>query len=234
MVSDADHWAEVARARRPRRPGSTGCRRPATGRTRPPGLARPGTPRRRGPPGGCSAQRARRAAGSPDRDMAARRGRRAGIRLVPGAVVCVCTLLQLGAQHRIRTPGSRLYDFGAPARYIAGFAHQGDGVLFFNSFYRKARLGYPVDFQKTTDIRLAVPPARAGTPRGVDKPLAITCRLMLQRQRMWVVGDRPSRQLPTAQLRAESMVLESSFSLVAEERFHGMDVTLWGDPRESD
>jgi len=153
---------------------------------------------------------------------------------VPGAVVCVCTLLQLGAQHRIRTPGSRLYDFGAPARYIAGFAHQGDGVLFFNSFYRKARLGYPVDFQKTTDIRLAVPPAQAGTPRGVDKPLAITCRLMLQRQRIWVVGDRPSRQLPTAQLRAESMVLESSFSLVAEERFHGMDVTLWGDPRESD
>ncbi len=45
-----------------------------------------------------------------------RSGRRALV-WVPAVAVCLCTLLaQLGPQQRIRTPDSRLFDFGGPAR----------------------------------------------------------------------------------------------------------------------
>ena len=83
-----------------------------------------------------------------------------------GAVVCVLALvLQLGPQQRVRTPQSRLYDFGGPSRYVAAHAHQGDGVLFFSAFFRKARLGYPADFRKVSDFAMAVSPARPATSR---------------------------------------------------------------------
>ena len=68
-------------------------------------------------------------------------------------------VLQLAPQQRVRTPQSRLYDFGGPSRYVAAHAHQGDGVLFFSAFFRKARLGYPADFRQVSDFAMAVSPA---------------------------------------------------------------------------
>src|SRR5215469_8135924 len=69
---------------------------------------------------------------------------------VPAAVACLCILLlQLTPQMRVRTPQSRKYDFGGPARYVEASARPGDGILFFDAFYRKDRLGYPQDFTKT-------------------------------------------------------------------------------------
>ncbi|HLQ52911.1 MAG TPA: glycosyltransferase family 39 protein [Streptosporangiaceae bacterium] len=148
---------------------------------------------------------------------------------VPGAVLCVCALLlQLGPQQRVRTPGSRLFDFGGPARYLAANARTGDGMLFFNAFYRKARLGYPRDFQNVSDFAMAVSPLQAGTFRGSDKPFDVTLPLMLARQRIWVLGRAPSAQLSAPLFRDESLVLEHRFSLVAERHFKGIVVTLWG------
>jgi mannosyltransferase len=146
----------------------------------------------------------------------------------PGVVVCVCALLlQLAPQHRVRTPQSRMFDFGGPARYVAAHAQTGDGVLFFNAFYRKARLGYPGDFDKVSDFAMAVSPLQAGTFRGTDKPLDVTLPLMLARQRIWVLGNAPSAQLAAPLFRAESLVLERRFSLIAERPFKGITVTLW-------
>jgi mannosyltransferase len=147
---------------------------------------------------------------------------------VPGVIVCLCVLgLQLGPQHRVRTPESRRYDYGGPSRYVGADAQPGDGVLFFGSFYRKARLGYPRDFRDTSDFALAVSPLRAGDFRGRDKPFDITFPLMLNHRRIWVIGVRPSARLPAGPMRQESMVLERDFSLVAERHFHGILVTLW-------
>ncbi len=147
---------------------------------------------------------------------------------VPGAVVCLCALLvQLGPQHRIRTPQSRGFDYGGPSAYVGASARAGDGVLFFNAFFRKAELGYPRDFRKITDFALAVPPVRAGTFQGRDKPLAVTRPLMLGYQRIWVIGRVPSPRLRSVAFSAESRELESRFSLIAERHFRGMTVTLW-------
>jgi mannosyltransferase len=147
----------------------------------------------------------------------------------PGAVLCVLALLlQLGPQQRVRTPQSREFDFGGPSRYVGANAHRGDGVLFFGTFYRKARLGYPADFTKTTDFAMAVSPTAAGTFRGRDKPFTLIEPLMLRYERIWVVGQVPSENLPAGTaLRAESFVLKRDFSLVAARRFRGMTVTLW-------
>ena len=146
----------------------------------------------------------------------------------PGAVVCVCALLlQLGAQQRDRTPQSRSFDFGGPSRYVGANARPGDGVLFFGTFYRKARLGYPADFAKTSDFAMAVSPAQAGTFRGRDKPFSLTGPLMLERRRIWVVGRVPSARLADPALRAESVVLKSRFSLIGKRHFRGVAVTLW-------
>ena len=73
---------------------------------------------------------------------------------VPGVVVCVLALvLQLAPQQRVRTPQSRLFDFGGPSRYLAAHARPGDGVLFFSNFFRKARLGYPADYRERQRLR---------------------------------------------------------------------------------
>ena len=154
--------------------------------------------------------------------------RRRALVWVPGVIVCLCVLaLQLAPQHRVRTPESRRYDYGGPSRYVGADARPGDGVLFFGSFYRKARLGYPGDFRDTSDFALAVPPAQAGDFRGRDKPFDITFPLMLGHRRIWVIGGRPSARLAAGQMRQESGVLERDFSLIAERRFRGILVTLW-------
>jgi mannosyltransferase len=154
-------------------------------------------------------------------------GRRALIWL-PGVVVCACVLLlQLGPQHRARTPQSRLFDFGGPARYVAANARPGDGVLYLTDFYRKAALGYPADFRGVTDFTLAVPPARTGTFMGLDKPFPAIRRLMLGYQRIWVVGRSPGALLPVPLARQEASVLTSNFRQVSLRQFKGIQVTLW-------
>jgi mannosyltransferase len=155
-------------------------------------------------------------------------GRWRGLIWVPGIAVCVLALvLQLGPQERIRTPQSRLYDFGGPSLYVAEHARQGDGVLYFGTLFRKAELGYPADFRKVTDFAEAVSPMQAGNFRGTDKSLAATIPLMLRYQRIWVIGPRPSQQLSAADLRQESATLATNFRLVASRHFRGMSVTLW-------
>ena len=147
---------------------------------------------------------------------------------VPGAVLCVAALvLQLGAQQRVRTPDSRLYDFGGPSRYLAAHARPGDGVLFFNDFFRKARLGYPEDFGKVTDFAMAVSPTQAGNFRGVNKPVSAIRPLMLGHQRIWVVGWTPERQLGVGPVEEQAAVLRSRFSLAARHHYRNIWVTLW-------
>ena len=147
---------------------------------------------------------------------------------VPGAVLCVCALvLQLSAQQRVRTPDSRLYDFGGPSRYLAAHARPGDGVLFFNDFFRKARLGYPADFGKVTDFAMAVSPTQAGNFRGVNKPVSAIRPLMLGYQRIWVVGWTPERQLGVGPVEEQAAVLRSRFSLAARQHYRSIWVTLW-------
>ena len=145
-----------------------------------------------------------------------------------GAVVCVLALvLQLGPQQRVRTPQSRLYDFGGPSRYVAAHAHQGDGVLFFSAFFRKARLGYPADFSKVSDFAMAVSPEQAGNFQGTDKPFGQVRPLMLAHQRIWVVGRSPFTQLTAPGIRDEDALLRSDFTLVARHHFRHIWVTLW-------
>src|SRR5258708_5143815 len=80
--------------------------------------------------------------------------------VLPGVAVCLCALLlQLTAQRGARTPESRAFNFGGPSFYLVAHAHRSDGVLFMDSFYRKAELGYPDEFRKTSDLALAIPPA---------------------------------------------------------------------------
>ena len=147
---------------------------------------------------------------------------------VPGAIVCVLALvLQLGPQERVRTPQSRLFDFGGPSRYVGAHSRPGDGVLYFGTLFRKAELGYPADFRKVTDFGVAVTPLRAGNFRGTDKSVAQTLPLMLGYQRIWVIGARPSAHLSPGPLRQESATLASQFRLIDSQHFRGITVTLW-------
>lgn len=147
---------------------------------------------------------------------------------LPGVVLCVLALvLQIGPDQRVRTPQSRAYDFGGTSRYVGAHARVGDGVLYFDTFYRKAELGYPQDFTKVTDFAVAVPPRQAGNFRGTDKSFAATLPLMLQYQRIWVIGSPPSANLPTSLLRQESRALAQHFTEVSVQHFRGITVTLW-------
>jgi mannosyltransferase len=147
---------------------------------------------------------------------------------LPGVLVVVCALvLQLGAQQRARTPGSRMFDFGNPAFYIGKHAQAGDGVLFFNTFYRKIRLGYPQDFRDVTDFAMAISPQQSGTYNGFNKPLPVVRSLMLTYLRIWVVGRYPSVHVSAPAIRGESELLMSRFTLVAKRHFKGIEVTLW-------
>jgi mannosyltransferase len=147
---------------------------------------------------------------------------------VPGVVVCAAALvLQLAPQQRVRTPQSRLFDFGGPSRYLAAHARPGDGVLFFSNFYRKARLGYPADYRNVSDFAMAQSPAAAGNFQGRDKPVGTVQSLMTGYQRIWVVGRSPFAHLTAGPVRAEDAVLTSHFSLAAQRHFKGIFVTLW-------
>jgi mannosyltransferase len=151
-----------------------------------------------------------------------------GLAWTAGAVVCVLALvLQIAPQQRVRTPQSRLYDFGGPSRYLAAHAHQGDGVLFFSAFFRKARLGYPADFRKVSDFAMALSPMQAGNFQGTDKPFAQVHPLMLAQQRIWVVGRTPFAKLASPAIEAESALLRTDFRLVARRHFRHVWVTLW-------
>ena len=146
----------------------------------------------------------------------------------PGVILCLSVLvLQLAPQHHVRRPGSRRYDYGAPSRYVGANARPGDGVIFFGKFYRKARLGYPRDFRKTSDFAMAVSPLQAGNFQGRDKPASLTLPLMLRYRRIWVFGGQPSLRWPPGQLRDESALLLHRFTLVRKRQFHGILVTLW-------
>ncbi len=158
-------------------------------------------------------------------------GRAAGWRSLvwlPGVIICVLALvLQLGAQQRTRTAGIREFDFGDPAFYIGAHAQQGDGVLFFNTFYRKIRLGYPQDFTKITDFSMAVSPEQAGTYNGINKPFPVVRSLMLTYRRIWVVGRAPSTHVLSPAIRGEGELLMSGYTRIAYRHFRGIVVTLW-------
>jgi mannosyltransferase len=154
--------------------------------------------------------------------------RRPQLIVAPGLAVCLCfALAQLAAQRSARTPGSRQYNFGSPSFYVAAHARSGDGVLFLDTFYRKAELGYPRDFAKTSDFALAVPPATAASFRGIDKPSSAIQALMLSQQRIWVIGDRPSPLLSARLPREESQLLQNDFTQVFLHHYKGMWLTLW-------
>jgi mannosyltransferase len=147
---------------------------------------------------------------------------------VPGVAVCVCALLlQLAPLQRVRTPGVRLFNFGGPAFYIEAHSRPGDGVMFFSSFFRKARLGYPGQYRKTSDFAMAVSPAVANPFRGVDKPFTAVRPLMLSHHRIWVVGLRPLVKLAAGPLREESLVLQHDFTRIAVRGYRNVWVTLW-------
>jgi mannosyltransferase len=147
---------------------------------------------------------------------------------LPGVIVCVLALvLQFGAQQRTRTPQTREFDFGDPAFYIGAHAQNGDGVLFFNTFYRKIRLGYPQDFTKITDFAMAVSPERSGTFNGINKPFPVVRALMLTYRRIWVVGRAPSAHVTSPAIRGEGELLMSQYTRIADRHFKGMVVTLW-------
>jgi mannosyltransferase len=154
--------------------------------------------------------------------------RRPELIVAPGVAVCLCfALLQLAAQRSVRTPASREYNFGGPSFYVGAHARSGDGVLFMDSFYRKAELGYPHEFRATSDFALAVPPAAAASFRGIDKPVGAAIPLILRHPRIWVIGYRPSPRLPAELLRDESLVLQDYFTPVVVRRYKGIWLTLW-------
>jgi hypothetical protein len=100
-------------------------------------------------------------------------------------------------------------------------------VLYFDTFFRKAELGYPRDFTKVADFAEAQTPMQAGDFRGVDKSFAQTLPLMLDYHRIWVIGDQPSATLPTALLRSQSQALAKYFTMAGIQQFRGITVTLW-------
>jgi mannosyltransferase len=147
---------------------------------------------------------------------------------VPGvAAILGVLLLQLAAQRAVRTPESRAFNFGGPSFYVGANARRGDGVLFMDSFYRKAELGYPGEFRKTSDLALAVPPAVTASYLGANKPFAAVRPLMLSHRRIWVIGYLPSPGLPAGLLREESMVLRHDFTRVMVRGYRGIWLTLW-------
>jgi len=153
---------------------------------------------------------------------------RRALLVVPGVVACVCALvLNLGTQHKIRVPQRSQFDFGSSSAYVGAHALPGDGVLFVNSFYRKARLGYPSDFRDTTDFAMAKSPQQVGTFNGTDKALPAVESLMLSYRRIWVVGNVPSAGLASVQMRGESQLLIQDFRLAAKQQYRNVAVTLW-------
>jgi hypothetical protein len=99
--------------------------------------------------------------------------------------------------------------------------------LFFNSFYRKARLGYPADYSKVTDFAMAVSPQRAGNFNGVDKTFAAVEPVMLSYDRIWVLGRLPSAGASNLAIRDEGELLLSDYRPLLEHQYKGMILSLW-------
>jgi mannosyltransferase len=142
-------------------------------------------------------------------------------------VVIFVFLVQLPAAQYIRTPDSRLRDFGAPAHYLDHHARPGDGVLFFSDYFRLMELGYPSDFRNLSDIGAAQSPLQSGTFKGVDATLLTAAPRILDRDRIWVVGHAPFGALPTTIDDQERDLLVDDYRMVKILPFHGVTVTLW-------
>jgi mannosyltransferase len=150
---------------------------------------------------------------------------------LPGiAVVIFVFLVQLPAAQFIRTPDSRLRDFGAPATYLGHHARPGDAVLFFSDYFRLMELGYPSDFRNLSDIGAAESPLQSGTFKGVDAPFLEAAPRILGRDRIWTVGHIPFGPQPTALDDDERALLAADFRVVRILPFHGLTVCLW-EPR---
>lgn len=149
-------------------------------------------------------------------------GRALGVAVIAGAL-----MLQLGPQRAVRTPASRLFDFGGPSQYIGMRARPGDGILYSGRFFRTAELGYPADYRDTRDFGLAISPARSGSFQGTGKPAAAAVALMPRFRRIWVLGRAPSLQLPPGPAVAETRLLHQQYTLIAQRQFRGITVTLW-------
>jgi mannosyltransferase len=146
----------------------------------------------------------------------------------PGALICALVLvLQIAPQQRVRTPGSRAYDFGSPSFYLAAHARPGDGVLFLGNFFRKAELGYPAQFRKVTDFGEAKSPMEVGNFRGTDKPFNVVLPIMLSYHRIWEIGLPPTGPLPAGLLSQEGQALRAHFTLIFHHRYRGLSLTLW-------
>jgi mannosyltransferase len=147
---------------------------------------------------------------------------------VVGVVICACALaIQVNAQHYVRTPRARMFDFGGPAQYVGAHAKPGDGVMFFNLFYRKDRLGYPDDFRNVQDFSMAVSPQVRGNFNGINKPFREVRPLMLRHERIWALGRLPTAHLTGPGVRHEAAVLIRRFTLVETVHFRGFNVSLW-------
>jgi mannosyltransferase len=152
---------------------------------------------------------------------------RAWLWLACVGVVTFVFLVQLPAAQFIRTPASRLRDFGAPAHYLSEHARPGDGVLFFSDYFRLMELGYPSDFGNLSDIGAAESPLQSGTFKGVDAPLLSAAPRILSRDRVWVVGHAPFGALPTTLDDQERDLLVDYYRMVKILPFHGVTVTFW-------
>ncbi|HEX3898560.1 MAG TPA: glycosyltransferase family 39 protein [Mycobacteriales bacterium] len=147
---------------------------------------------------------------------------------LPGVGVAIFMfVVQIPAAQYIRTPDSRLRDFGAPANYLEHHARPGDGVLFFSDYFRLMELGYPSDFRNLSDIGAAKSPLQSGTFKGVDAPLLSAAPRILSRDRVWVVGHAPFGALPTTLDDQERDLLVDNYRMVKILPFHGLTVTLW-------
>ncbi|HVW80497.1 MAG TPA: glycosyltransferase family 39 protein [Mycobacteriales bacterium] len=142
-------------------------------------------------------------------------------------IVAAIFVIQIPAARYIRTPDSRLRDFGAPARYLDRHSRPGDGVLFFGDYFRLMELGYPQDFRNLADIAAAQSPLASGPVRGVDAPFLTVAPRILARDRIWMVGHAPYGELPTSIDDEERDLLVDNFRLVRIVPFHGLTVTLW-------
>jgi mannosyltransferase len=154
--------------------------------------------------------------------------RRPELVVAPGLAVCVCVpLLQLNALRGERTPESRSFNFGGPSFFVGNHALPGDAVLYMDSFFRKAELGYPAEFRNTRDIALAVSPAATASYLGANKPFTAIRPLMLDHQRIWVIGYLPSPLLQAGTLRDESLLLQRDFRRAVVRSYKGIWLTLW-------
>ncbi len=148
---------------------------------------------------------------------------------VPTIVVCGAVFaLQYGAEVHQHRSGSRGPDYGDTAFYVADHSRAGDGIIFFNPYYRKIRLAYPYDFRRTADCLLARSPAAVGDFQGTEKPSFAVRSALLGYQRIWTIGPQPIAPKPAAGTLAKALtLLRSDYRVVAEKQPRGMLLRLW-------